>query len=248
MSNQYDHIGDKYRSFKEVSTGAEQAHVTALLGDVRGLRVLDLGCGHGHYASRVRELGAARVTGVDLSPEMVRLAREALPENATGIDFRVGDAESLGAVGEFDVVMAVWLFPYTDSFDALRGMMATIASNLVPGGRLVAVTAHPSFALDRQDWEPYGLRTLSHTALHRRHRVTSALLAPIGEIVVESSLWEEDVYAEAAAAVGLSDLRWSVPEVLDGDLRERGPEYWDAFRTNPFIAALTARRDPGEGA
>ncbi|MGW1148570.1 class I SAM-dependent methyltransferase [Streptomyces sp. NPDC002454] len=249
-ANQYEAIGDKYRSFKDASTreSPEQAHVAELLGDVSGLRVLDLGCGHGHYTRYVKGLGAERVTGVDLSPEMVRLARESLPEDATGIDFRVGDAADLGAIGEFDVVMAVWLFPYTESVAALKGMMATVAGNLVPGGRLVAVTAHHSFDPERQDWEPHGLRVLSHTTLPRRHRMTAALLAPRGEIVVESSLWEEDVYAEAAREAGLSVPRWSVPDIPESSLRERGPEHWDVFRSNPFMAGLTARREPGAGA
>src|SRR5947208_16303026 len=46
----------------------------ALLGDVRGKNVLDLGCGEGGYARELAKRGA-RVTGVDGSPRLVEVAR-----------------------------------------------------------------------------------------------------------------------------------------------------------------------------
>jgi 2-polyprenyl-3-methyl-5-hydroxy-6-metoxy-1,4-benzoquinol methylase len=48
-----------------------------LMGDVDGLRILDVGCGPGRYAERLIAGGAA-VTSFDASPEMVRLARARL--------------------------------------------------------------------------------------------------------------------------------------------------------------------------
>ena len=52
--------------------------------------IADLGCGPGHVARYLHEQGV-RVEGVDLSPEMVRVARIMNP----GIEFRVGDIEQL---------------------------------------------------------------------------------------------------------------------------------------------------------
>src|SRR5262245_17901578 len=55
----------------------ETAHVHALLGDVRGLDVVDLGCGTGRHTLWLANAGA-RVTAVDFSPEMLRRARAKL--------------------------------------------------------------------------------------------------------------------------------------------------------------------------
>jgi len=52
--------------------------------------VADLGCGPGHVARYLHDQGV-RILGIDLSPEMVRWARELNP----GLDFRVGDIRSL---------------------------------------------------------------------------------------------------------------------------------------------------------
>lgn len=96
--------------------------------------VLDLGCGTGSLALLAVEQGH-RVTGVDLSPEMVARARAKLA--GTGADIREGSADR-PPVGDrrFDVVLArhvVWLLP--DPEAALRHW----ASLLRPGGRLVLV-------------------------------------------------------------------------------------------------------------
>ena len=58
-----------------------------LTGDVRGLRVLDAGCGAGRIMSDLRDRGA-RVSGFDLSPAMIEIARERLGAES---DLRVAD-------------------------------------------------------------------------------------------------------------------------------------------------------------
>src|SRR3954468_15055046 len=58
-------------------------------GDVRGRRVLDLGCGTGQLAAALAERAVARVWGVDASEEMAAVAR------AAGVDVKVAPAERL---------------------------------------------------------------------------------------------------------------------------------------------------------
>ncbi|MFD5558643.1 class I SAM-dependent methyltransferase [Streptomyces sp. NPDC127068] len=246
MTAKYNAIGDSYRRFKETAAlcGPERAHVTALLGDVRSERVLDLGCGYGYYTQQIHTLGAAHVFGVDVSPEMIRLARQSPPDASTGIHFQVGDAEDSTVIGEFETVVAVWLFNYADSVNSLHNMMTTVAGHLAPGGRLVAITVHPAFDPGKQDWEEYGLRTDSYTELSDRRRFQSSLLTPETAIPIEHSQWNAATYAHAARDVGLSDLQWSVPAIPETELLKRGAGFWDAFRSNPFIAGFTTRSSP----
>jgi SAM-dependent methyltransferase len=62
--------------------------VLGALGPVDGLRLLDAGCGPGLYAAEVVARGAAFVQGIDISPEMIRLAEEAV---RGPVAFRVHD-------------------------------------------------------------------------------------------------------------------------------------------------------------
>src|SRR5215510_11816190 len=78
--------------------------VLGLLGDVRGLRVLDAGCGPGLYAAELLDRGAG-VVGLDESPEMVRLARRRCGDR---LDVRVHDLRSpLDCLGDGDFDAAI---------------------------------------------------------------------------------------------------------------------------------------------
>jgi magnesium-protoporphyrin O-methyltransferase len=93
-----------------VRAGREQMR-TLLLSwlpkDLRGLRVLDAGCGTGALALAAAQRGA-QVLAIDLSPTLVNLARErCTPVDGEGaIDFRSGDMLDVG-LGSFDLVVGM---------------------------------------------------------------------------------------------------------------------------------------------
>ena len=61
-------------------------------GDLRGRRVLDVGCGTGKLLAALAERAHARAWGVDASDEMLRVARAAVP---AGVGLKLGRAEAL---------------------------------------------------------------------------------------------------------------------------------------------------------
>ncbi len=124
-------------------TLVEAPSLFAALGDVAGARVLDLGCGSGHFARALLARGAREVVGVDLSAAMVGLARRGHADEPRA-RFLVGDAmrpQELRALalGEFDVVLGAYLLNYADSPAGLRAMAASVAAHLAPAGRFVGV-------------------------------------------------------------------------------------------------------------
>src|SRR5258705_13849608 len=71
-----------------------------------GQRVLDVGCGTGVVAVTAARLGA-RVTGLDLTPELLERARENARIASVEIEFREGDVEALSFEdAKFDVVLS----------------------------------------------------------------------------------------------------------------------------------------------
>src|SRR5918912_296123 len=73
----YDEISRQYHEnrARAISDYTELPAVLRLAGDVRGRRVLDAGCGPGRHARKLLAKGA-RVTGIDISNEMIAIARE----------------------------------------------------------------------------------------------------------------------------------------------------------------------------
>jgi SAM-dependent methyltransferase len=70
--------------------GLDEALVDA--GDLRGRRVLDVGCGTGRFAEALATRFGARVFGVDAEPEMLAVARR---RKAAGVAFKQGRVERL---------------------------------------------------------------------------------------------------------------------------------------------------------
>ena len=91
--------------------------------DLRGMRLLDAGCGTGALAVQAARRGAD-VLAIDLSPTLVKLARERAPHELEGathagsIDFRFGDMLD-AALGEFDYVVGMDSVIHYESGDAV---------------------------------------------------------------------------------------------------------------------------------
>lgn len=124
----------------------------AICGEVRGLRLLDVGCGSGYFAREMARLGA-RVTAIDISPRMIDHARRQESESPLGIDYRVVDAAELGTSwppASFD--MATSCVALQDMPSADRVLRA-VREVLHPGGRFVASITHPCSDTPFRKWE-----------------------------------------------------------------------------------------------
>ncbi len=110
-----------------------------LLGDITGLEALDAGCGEG-YLARVLASRGAQVTGIDISPRLVQIARAKDP--AGRIAYRAADlsAPLPEYTGHFDVIASYLVL--NDVYD-YRGFAATLSAVLKPGGRLVLALNNP---------------------------------------------------------------------------------------------------------
>jgi ubiquinone/menaquinone biosynthesis C-methylase UbiE len=112
-----------------------------LAGDLEGVQVCDLACGQGIVARRLADRGAT-VFGADVSREMLGIARLRERKERRGIEYALGDAQSLAAVADesFDgVVCSMALMDIPDLDATLR----TVSRILRPGGWFVFSIVHP---------------------------------------------------------------------------------------------------------
>lgn len=121
-----------------------------LIGSLSGREVLDLGCGEG-YNTRLLARGARRTVGVDISPEMIALARQAEEEAPLGIRYHVASFSNLSIFAEGSFDLAVSSMALMDGAD-YAGAVAEAARILRPGGSLVFSILHPCFATPALEW------------------------------------------------------------------------------------------------
>lgn len=104
-----------------------------LLGDVQGKTVLDLGCGSGENLIALVKRGA-RVTGVDISPDLIEIARRRLISYGLNAALKVCSVYRMGLASEsVDIVFIIGLLHHVDLFHALTEVRRVLR----PGGLLV---------------------------------------------------------------------------------------------------------------
>ena len=139
----YDGVAETY------AAGADDYSVPAtrclleLAGQVDGLRVLDVACGHGLIARDMARRGA-QVVGVDVASRLLQRAEALEARRPLGISYLHADATLPGLLaGEFfDVI--VCNFGLSD-IDNLDDLCINVARLLAPGGRFVFSILHPCF-------------------------------------------------------------------------------------------------------
>ena len=191
----------------------------ALLDELRTVewsgRAADLGCGTGRTAAWLRAHGVEHIDGVDLTPEMLEVARRRGMHDS----LREGDVADTGLEsGAYDLAIASLVDEHLESLHPLYGEAWRLTA---PGGAFVLVCFHPHFIMATgmpthftgASGEPLAISTYVHLL---SDHVTAGL---------------EAGFALAEMREGVVDDRWIAVK----------PK-WERFRDQPISVAFAWRR------
>jgi len=132
-----------------------------LLGNVRSMRILDLGCGEGGYSRELAKRGAS-VVGVDSSPRLIEIAKQRAPD----IEYICANSNNLNGIesASSDVVLAAMMLMDVEDYD---GSIREIERVLKPGGRLLMSITHPCFSEPVSQWVTNEAGELQHFVVDR---------------------------------------------------------------------------------
>jgi len=138
----YEKLAEAYAA--QVATKPHNAYIDrpatlSLLPDLQGKRILDAGCGPGAYVEIFLDRGA-EVVGVDVSPKMVRLARERVGSRAEIHEADLGKPLAFLEDQSFDVVVCALAL---SSVGDVRGPLAEFYRVLRSPGVFVFSDGHP---------------------------------------------------------------------------------------------------------
>jgi acyl transferase domain-containing protein/SAM-dependent methyltransferase len=191
----YISLGDGDEAEREVPDGVfnpssvRLAHELVGATDLRGKRVLDVGCGRGGTVALLAEEYGADATGVDLAPEAVAFCRRLHRHSATR--FEVGDAENLPFDdASFDAVINI---ESSHTYPSLRAFLGEVRRMLAPGGWFLYTDLLPV-----QRWEEVRLLLGAPGFAVRQDRdITPNVLASCDEVAATRA----DAFGEASAAI-----------------------------------------------
>ena len=178
-------------------------------------RAADLGCGTGRTGAWLLAHGVARVDGIDLTPEMLAVAR------ARGIYQRLGEADVAATGLESDAYDLVTTCLVDEHLQDLRPLYREGSRLARPGGSHVLIGYHPHFIMtagmpthfDRRPGEPVAIETYVH-------------------------LLSDHVAAARAAGLSLTEMR---ERVVDDRWVALKPG-WERYRNHPVSFAMVWRK------
>ena len=141
----------------EVRAGHNRTHefftsprFAEFLPDLAGLSVIDLGCGEGRYTRSFARRGA-RMTGVDISPEMLALARQEEAREPLGIRYELESSAELRSFADhsFDAVVSTMALMDTPDFPAVARQAFRVIRQ---GGGFFFSVLHPCFMTKGSTW------------------------------------------------------------------------------------------------
>jgi SAM-dependent methyltransferase len=223
----YEAVAELFAEHSETSAHnayCERPATLSLLPDVRGMRVLDAGCGPGFYTEWLASQGA-RVIAIDGSAKMVTLTRQRV---GSPVEARQGNLlQPLDFIGDGDLDLAVCPL----ALDAIRDLAPIFAEFhrvLRPGGFFVFSMDHPTSEFMRHGRNYFTTELIADepsgfgTAIPYFRRSLSAILQPL-------------------LATGFSIEQLLEPRPIE-ECRQRHPEMYEQLSRRPSFLCIRARK------
>ena len=233
---------DGYKKLREREVNAnnlfELPTLYKLLPDVKGKRILDLGCGFGEHCIEYVNAGAERVVGVDISEKMLEVARN---ENSDPkITYLHMPMEDIGQIDEkFDVVISSLAFHYVEDF---AGVVRNVYNLMNDDGVFLFSQEHPFSTChsggDRWTRDENGKKIHLNLMYYGREVETENTWF-VDNVKRYHRMFSTIVNTLADAGFVIEKMAEPLP---DDELLAKYPEYYDLFFKPDFLFIRSCKR------
>ena len=248
VADEYDTISRDYRESKLLPfcLHVEQYSMFSLIPNLAGRSVVDLACGEGIYSRNLKRRGAARVLGIDISAEMVTLAKEVETAEPVGVEYLQSDVAKVDTEERFDIAFCSYLFNYARSRDELRSLITSVARLLRPGGFVVGCNDYPDNPPTHYErYRPYGFIKIGPLERSEGSTITYRFFNPDGSVFeLDNYFLPTSMYREEFTAAGFNSFDWVMPRVSPEGQVAFEPGFWDAYLESPPIVSFSASSSP----
>lgn len=192
--------------------------IPGLISDhVKGTRALDFGCGTGRSTRFLKALGF-QATGIDISEDMLRQARELDPEG----EYHLVEDGSLGPVRNqaHDLVLSAFTFDNIPTMEKKVGLFSQLRELLADHGKIINLVSSPEIYTN--EWASFSTRDFPENQDARSGDKVRIIMTDVEDRrPVEDIIWSEKDYAAVYRQAGLEIAHKSKPLA-----RESEPYAW----------------------
>jgi ubiquinone/menaquinone biosynthesis C-methylase UbiE len=246
MATDYNKIANEYKYSKSLPWRKylEAYTLFNIAGDVVGKSVLDLACGEGFYTRLYKLKGAAEVVGIDLSEQMIVLAKEAEKADPLGIFYFVGNALDLDLGKQFDLISASYLLNYAENESQLQTMCSVIAKHLKPGGRFVTINNNPDCKYPEMSMRKYGFERIQKGFNDGDEVIYQLYLPDESHVDLTNYHLSKKIHEKCFVTSGLTDVTWSNMQRSPDAIAIWDEAYWnDLLKCEPVTAISCIKND-----
>ena len=213
--------------------------VEAVLGDVKGKRILDVGCGDGLFP-RLLAQGGASVVGYDMSPEKIAEAKAHGDAARLDVTYVAATPHTFSHDGAFDAATSVMVLHYARSVEELAAFFRSASRHLVTGGRFISIVINPSFSAFGQDFV-----VRRFTRLDGNKILTEFVDPASGRVEMAAEIYQytRDEYEQAARAGGMKPEEWRQVFATPDAGEHLGAAFWQPCDEHQPFAVFVARKE-----
>ena len=237
---QYNEFATEYASLAEIDPSkrfVQYPEALRMLGDVKGKKVLDIGCGAGTFA-RILARRGAEVVGYDPSEKQVKEAQKVEDQEKLGIRYFVSDRPTISPEYKFDEAVSVLVLLYATDKDNLRDIFEYAKESVTDNGSFVSITFNPNY------------KRLGEAVYNRRFSRTEdgkmqvEFLNEDGSVKMSAKFSDFSVsdYEDAAKQVGLTNIEWVNLHVTPGGKKFKGEDFWRGYEDDcPYVGLKVSK-------
>ncbi len=216
----------------------ERHTLFSLLPDIKGKRIIDVGCGEGIYSRQLIDLGATHVIGVDGAADFIDLARSKNEGCKGRIEYHHSLIQDFRGQEDRDLAVGSYVLSYPRNLDEAVTYCKSIAACLKRGGQFIGFNNNPFEVFDGVRHEEYGCQKEMHGDIEGGrviYRVTG-MSNPIINFFLKP-----ETYEQAFREAGFSRFNWV--KVLLNPNNPQGTDYWKNFFADepPFISMIAEK-------
>jgi 2-polyprenyl-3-methyl-5-hydroxy-6-metoxy-1,4-benzoquinol methylase len=250
---QYNNISEEYKISKKLPFREyiEKNSLFELIGNINGFNVLDLACGEGHYSRILEKIGAKEVIGIDISENMINIAKKENQinniKNVKYYNCNVTEMELLDIEVEyFDIVIAAYLLNYASSKEELFNFTKNIFKYLKPGCKFVTINDNPSiYCFDNCSLKYNYIKKLKNNNIPKNGDSIDWILFnsdSVNDKLCEFTTyhWDKDIYIEAFKHAGFNEIEFIPCTISEKGIKKYNDTYWNNFLNHPHFICIKA--------